>query len=221
MAFRRILKIIPKVLAVLLIGICIAGVITFERLQWRSGSREEWYAFRISDQTYWLISAGGSLTISRVSVDSAGPSFPKGERSVSGSIPYNVSAASLQIAFSSEVTSVWQWVGLVRRQVFLPAVQSLGPRTKAYYHTSAYAHAVTVPYRVGQAGLALIGGLIAARLILSAVRWRRLQRRRREGCCQNCGYDLRASPDRCPECGTVASPTHSQSSSSAQTSATN
>ena len=43
-------------------------------------------------------------------------------------------------------------------------------------------------------------GFLPTRAVL---RWVRKRRRERNALCVNCGYDLRATPDRCPECGKV------------------
>jgi heme A synthase len=49
-------------------------------------------------------------------------------------------------------------------------------------------------------GLAVFGPAFVA-----FVRRRRRRRRVARGCCTRCGYDLRSSPVRCPECGMLIS----------------
>lgn len=55
-------------------------------------------------------------------------------------------------------------------------------------------HILTVPYW-------FVALLLAVLPFIWVRRQRRLARRRRHNLCLNCGYDLRASHDRCPECG--------------------
>ena len=42
--------------------------------------------------------------------------------------------------------------------------------------------------------------LPGVRIALAVLAWRR-RRRQQEGLCPTCGYDVRATPERCPECG--------------------
>lgn len=46
---------------------------------------------------------------------------------------------------------------------------------------------------------------------IQIIRWRRKRTARQTGLCPTCGYDLRATPTRCPECGHVFAKTHTLS----------
>ena len=56
----------------------------------------------------------------------------------------------------------------------------------------------------GFTSLAVLGIVVPPVLLASSAHRDRCRRRRvATGHCPSCGYDLRASPDRCPECGAV------------------
>jgi hypothetical protein len=63
-------------------------------------------------------------------------------------------------------------------------------------------------YRVVAVHFGLVLGLAALLPAAWLMRMpaRRRRRRIQRGLCGNCGYDLRASPARCPECGSSAAP---------------
>jgi hypothetical protein len=68
--------------------------------------------------------------------------------------------------------------------------------TRAWPGFSSHGIEILLPYW-GVAGILVIPPAWRAVLIQ-----RRKRRLKLAGCCRRCGYDLRATPDRCPECGT-------------------
>lgn len=64
---------------------------------------------------------------------------------------------------------------------------------------SRYDHLLGVMYPAW--AVVLLTGLIPARLVPRWLAALRARHRETRGLCSRCGYDLRASPDRCPECG--------------------
>jgi hypothetical protein len=93
-----------------------------------------------------------------------------------------------------------------------------GPRAIPYLFDVAGFAAGSGPYATvpgRSAGVVIVPCWAVALLtLLPPLLWchRRRQAKRRSGAnlCQACGYDLRATPDRCPECGAVPAATARQ-----------
>jgi hypothetical protein len=111
--------------------------------------------------------------------------------------------------FDSRLTSPWEsgsplslpnHLGFGYRSTLLPTANMRVPNLEAGVRLPRVisTRMVLIPLWLPAA---VFGLLPAARL------YRRVCPRYGEGRCRGCGYDLRATPERCPECGAVASVT--------------
>jgi hypothetical protein len=134
-----------------------------------------------------------------------------------------VSARHATLLVATAALPFWHFaVPRIRRRVGLHAPERRFRLWRAIAAAAALIACVIAGWHadgkgVGELGLFFLSCMIAAvmllalrdgaRLVVDPDRrpweWRK-RRRLLFGLCPACGYDLRASPDRCPECGTIA-----------------
>ena|ERR1051326_608641 len=132
-------------------------------------------------------------------------------------IQRDVSGAFLGFGFARGTIDSWEStqtrVMINGSKVDGGALQPWNPRQSRYTVEGTF---LKIPYWFIQAVVTLAPALVVGRLFNGWRQWHR-------GKCERCGYDLRASKDRCPECGTpipepsVSAPTPTEKNSGNQT----
>ena len=90
-------------------------------------------------------------------------------------------------------TTDWNFAGV---QLWIGSVLASSGSGAAMHVATARVRAIIIPFW-------LLSLLLSTPLLVSAKKRHRRRWRLRHGLCVACGFDLRASSDRCPECGGV------------------
>jgi hypothetical protein len=83
---------------------------------------------------------------------------------------------------------------LAMNEYYFDSKQHAGSLAGVRYTWQPRCRAISVPHLISTPLLAILP-------LALFIRRQRQRRRGQTGCCMTCGYDLRATPGRCPECG--------------------
>jgi hypothetical protein len=174
---RRLLDIFAGVSLLLCVAVCVLWVRSYrlsERVEWQG--QAGWRSVR---------SATGQVEVALLVADWSGHPAefhgPRYERDVARR-PFNW--LMLLCGSAGDTRASWEWGGF--------AWHERHNRAQGVLHAVAWAPFWSVATATGLPPVGWAAG-----------RWRSRRRGRRNGAgyCRACGYDLRATPQRCPECG--------------------
>lgn len=143
----------------------------------RSHSRRDVFVVRLGvGNDFWLETCRGGVQLVR------GRSTP----------PHELYSSWWVVTFPAALPAA-SWHGFGAVSTTMPLIAGDG------IARSLQLSVVTIPFY-------FITPLAAATPVAWLISYRRRRRADRLGLCPRCGYDLRATPDRCPECGREATP---------------
>jgi hypothetical protein len=157
-----------------------------------------WTALQGPHLSYIASLSQGNLCfqIATVSPDSQRPATWRW-RWISGSVPGSGTAASIGSVTDG---SLWSRLGLIRTLEQVPYSDGVIDRNPMVtISRPAYCRSFVLPlWLVG-----LLAAWLPVRRGMNGARQHARELRRQQGRCAACGYDVRATPYRCPECGAV------------------
>jgi hypothetical protein len=164
-----------------------------------------YYSTQLYTHFIWLRSYKGRVQLLERSVpQSAAPSRSTRRPTP----PFILSLPAMYRSVGTRVTHQWSWLGVAvydQPSQLVPApTSSVGPGSTGGFTRGPMmipeSRSITVSWWSALVAALLLPALWTATYGVRAVRPRRADR---TNCCPKCFYDLRATPQRCPECGYV------------------